>query len=99
MSIDMTIEKHADINIDMTTSNKNIDLDTNPPVNVQISGDYDTLKNKPQINYVELIGNKTLDDLNIANKNQVQNELSNKLDVSDLEELSNNEILAIWNAL
>lgn len=99
MSIDITIEKHADINIDMDTSNKNIDLDTNSPVNVQISGDYDTLKNKPQINNVELIGNTTLDDLNIANKNQVQNELSNKLDVSDLEELSNNEILAIWNAL
>ena len=38
-----------------------------------IIDDYEDLSNKPQINSVELIGNKSLDDLGIASKNELTN--------------------------
>jgi hypothetical protein len=38
------------------------------PVPIPADTDYNNLDNKPKINDVELIGNKTLDELNIVKK-------------------------------
>ena len=40
--------------------------------NVPTTGDYSGLKNKPQINGVELSGNKTTEELGLASKEQVE---------------------------
>lgn len=44
--------------------------------------DYAKLENKPQINNIELIGNKTLEELGIQ---------------EEMTEFSNEDILRIWN--
>ena len=40
--------------------------------NVPATGDYAGLKNKPQINGVELVGNKTTEELGLASKELVE---------------------------
>lgn len=45
--------------------------------NQTISGNYEDLSNKPKINDVELVGNKTLDDLGIASKEYVDDLIGN----------------------
>ena len=49
---------------------------------VVMTDDYEPLKNKPRINGVELIGNKSSEDLDL---------------LGEMSEFSNAEILKIWN--
>ena len=55
-----------------------------------IDNDYSLSKNKPQINNIELIGNKTLDELNIQIKGDYATieELNTKVDISDLSNVA-----------
>ena len=55
------------------------------------TSNYNLLLNKPQINDVEIVGNLTLDDLNIASKNEL-NILSNKI-VNIESEINNISVL------
>ena len=75
----------------------NVNLGSEETLNINLateiktveSGDYLGLSNKPQINSVVLIGNKSLDDLNI----QVKGEYADRpLTNSDIEELLNNYV-------
>lgn len=43
------------------------------------STDYNDLQNKPFINGIELVGNKTLDELDIATKEDVENAIKNNI--------------------
>lgn len=79
--------------IEEDTLNINLNEEDNFQVSIEndvinvASNDYKKLKNKPQINSVELIDNKTLDELNIQVKGNYPDEA---LTNSDIEELLNN---------
>ena len=66
-----------------------IELDTeiNPIVPVIMDNDYNDLYNKPKINSVELVGDKTLDELDIQIKGDYPDQA---LTNSEIEELLNN---------
>lgn len=93
LSIDTTISAN-DISGSVSTqmnleTNINNELDIEAVINpiTPSTNDYKRLINKPQINYVELVDNKTLDDLNIQVKGDYPSEA---LTNSDIEELLNN---------
>lgn len=52
---------------------------------------YDNLTNKPKINDVELVGNKTSEELGLASKKDVQELLNNKVDKEEGKGLSSND--------
>ena len=54
--------------------------------NVPAIANYESLKDKPQINNVELLGNKSLDDLGVASKEQL--EKTNQQTTKALEEIN-----------
>lgn len=77
-TFDVNLGTEETLNINLATEIKTVE-----------SGDYLGLSNKPQINSVVLIGNKSLDDLNI----QVKGEYADRpLTNSDIEELLNNYV-------
>ena len=77
-AFDVNLGTEETLNINLATEIKTVE-----------SGDYLGLSNKPQINSVVLIGNKSLDDLNI----QVKGEYADRpLTNSEIEELLNNYI-------
>lgn len=77
-TFDVNLGTEETLNINLATEIKTVE-----------SGDYLGLSNKPQINSVVLIGNKSLDDLNI----QVKGEYADRpLTNSEIEELLNNYI-------
>ena len=53
----------ADVDVNVTKSSRNVTVDYNKDSGTT---DYNKLKNKPSINDVELIGNKTTSDLKIS---------------------------------
>lgn len=68
--------------------NNSVELETTiNPITKVAENDYNKLQNKPQINYVELVDNKTLDELNI----QVKGEYADSaLTNAEIEELLDN---------
>lgn len=84
-----TLELNGDIS---NTSELNgeieneIELDTevNPMIPVIMENNYNALYNKPQINSVELVDNKTLDDLNIQVKGNYPDEALTNQEIEDL---------------
>lgn len=77
-TFDVNLGTEETLNINLATEIKTIE-----------SGDYLGLSNKPQINSVVLIGNKSLDDLNI----QVKGDYADRpLTNSEIEEFLNNYI-------
>jgi len=76
-AFDVSLGTEETLNINLATEIKTV------------GGDYLGLSNKPQINSVVLIGNKSLDDLNI----QVKGEYADRpLTNSEIEELLNNYV-------
>ena len=77
-AFDVSLGTEETLNINLATEIKTVE-----------SGDYLGLSNKPQINSVVLIGNKSLDDLNI----QVKGEYADRpLTNSEIEALLNNYV-------
>lgn len=63
IDIDIEIDNESSIDTDIQTSDGEIDTDIELSANG--TNDYNDLTNKPQINGVELTGNKTPEDLDI----------------------------------
>lgn len=78
--ISTSIELEGDVS-------NNIELEAEVSPITQAGNNYNKLVNKPQINYVELIDNKTLDELNIQEKGDYPDEA---LTNSEIEELLDN---------
>lgn len=79
-------EQSFDVNIG---SDERLDINLSTEIKTVESGDYLGLSNKPQINSVVLIGNKSLDDLNI----QVKGEYADMpLTNSEIEDLLDNYV-------
>lgn len=70
----------------------NVELQDEQALEIQLQNDiieveardYDRLANKPQINYVELKGNKTLDDLDIQKKGDYPDDRVTNLEIDSL---------------
>lgn len=74
-SIDVGIvSKKPQIEVEVKQSRPTISVDFLPPTTIE-NGDYDVLRNKPSINGVPLVGNKTSEDLGLADEDDV-NKLS-----------------------
>ena len=74
-SIDVGIvSKKPQIEVEVKQSRPTISVDVLPPTTIE-NGDYDVLRNKPSINGVPLVGNKTSEDLGLADEDDV-NKLS-----------------------
>ena len=83
----LTLDTNETMNIDLSPKG-NMELDLTPksnmeirisvPKNVSSSLDYERLRNKPQIESVELLGNKSFDELGLI-----------PLDADDLIEILN----------
>lgn len=83
----LTLDTNETMNLDLSP-NSNMELDLTPksnmeiriavPKNISSSLDYEKLRNKPQIESVELLGNKSFDELGLI-----------PLDADDLIEILN----------
>lgn len=83
----LTLDTNETMNIDLSPKS-NMELDLTPksnmeirisvPKNISSSLDYERLRNKPQIESVELLGNKSFDELGLI-----------PLDADDLIEILN----------
>ena len=70
-SIDVGIvSKKPQIEVEVKQSRPTISVDVLPPTSIE-NGDYDVLRNKPSINSVQLVGNKTSEELGLADKADV----------------------------
>lgn len=70
----MDQENYNDIDMEIEMDSNDIDVSAEMP-NEIIVNNYNSLKNKPSINSVELVGNKTLEDLGITE--YVEGEIAN----------------------
>lgn len=70
----MKLESFDDLNVNLTPNDtlnvslspqRNMNLSLGVPKTINGTSDYERLKNKPQIETVELIGNKTFADLGL----------------------------------
>jgi hypothetical protein len=75
MNIDLSPKSNMELNL---TPKSNMEIGISVPKNVSSSLDYERLRNKPQIESVELIGNKSFDELGLT-----------PLDADDLIEILN----------
>lgn len=64
------VSKKPQIEIEMTQARPAISVDVLPPTSIE-NDDYDVLRNKPSINSVQLVGNKTSEELGLADKADV----------------------------
>ena len=83
----LTLDTNETMNIDLSpksnmwldlTPKSNMEIRISVPKNISSSLDYERLRNKPQIESVELIGNKSFDELGLI-----------PLDADDLIEILN----------
>lgn len=65
--LNLTLQGNSTLSIDMAEKGSNLDLQFTAPV--AGTTDYERLKNLPQINGVQLTGNKSLQDLHIVSEN------------------------------
>lgn len=91
--IDISIDNDEEILIDSQEDPNTINVDSEEDDNIEISvnnneaifrTDYNLLHNKPQINSIELKGNKTLEDLNIQEKGNYPNERVTNIEIDNL---------------
>ena len=75
MNIDLSPKSNMELNL---TPKSNMEIRISVPKNVSSSLDYERLRNKPQIESVELLGNKSFDELGLI-----------PLDADDLIEILN----------
>lgn len=86
IDIDLKEQEKIDTSIEQGKNEISVKLEVNQSVEPS-TNDYNKLINKPQINSVELIGNKSLDELDIQVKGDYPDmPLSN----NEIEELLNN---------
>jgi len=64
MAVDLFVQEDNNITLDVPTND--LDLLVGQPVVTRIENDYEELINKPSINHVELIGNKSFEDLGLV---------------------------------
>jgi len=86
--VEAKVEEQEEINTSVEQNNNKLDVELKVRETIEPStNDYNRLINKPQINSVELIGNKSLDELDIQVKGDYPDmPLSN----NEIEELLNN---------
>lgn len=86
--VEAKVEEQEEINTSVEQNNNKLDVELKVRETIEPStNDYNRLVNKPQINSVELIGNKSLDELDIQVKGDYPDmPLSN----NEIEELLNN---------
>ena len=86
--VEAKVEEQEEINTSIEQNNNRLDVELKVRETIEPStNDYNRLVNKPQINSVELIGNKSLDELDIQVKGDYPDmPLSN----NEIEELLNN---------
>lgn len=65
----MDQENYNDIDMEIEMDSNDIDVSAEMPNEIVVDN-YNSLKNKPSINNVELSGNKTLDELGIQEKGE-----------------------------
>ena len=70
----MDQENYNDIDMEIEMDSNDIDVSAEMPNEIVVNN-YNSLKNKPSINSVELVGNKTLEDLGITE--YVEGEIAN----------------------
>ena len=75
MNIDLSPKSNMELNL---TPKSNMEIKISVPKNISSSLDYERLRNKPQIESVELSGNKSFDELGLI-----------PLDADDLIEILN----------
>ncbi len=75
MNIDLSPKSNMELNL---TPKSNMEIRIAVPKNISSSLDYERLRNKPQIESVELLGNKSFDELGLI-----------PLDADDLIEILN----------
>ena len=86
IEVDLKEQEKIDTSVEQGKNEISVKLEVNQSVEPS-TNDYNRLINKPQINSVELIGNKSLDDLDIQVKGDYPDmPLSN----NEIEELLNN---------
>lgn len=73
----------SSIELDGDISN-NLELEATVNPITQAGNNYNKLINKPKINYVELIDNKTLDELNIQEKGDYPDEALTNAEIEEL---------------
>lgn len=64
-TIDIDIEINTDSSIDTDIQTSDGEIDTDIELSTNGTSDYNDLVNKPSINGVELVGDKTTEELNI----------------------------------
>lgn len=86
--VEAKVEEQEEINTSVEQNNNELNVELKVRETIEPStNDYNRLVNKPQINSVELIGNKSLDELDIQVKGDYPDmPLSN----NEIEELLNN---------
>lgn len=86
--VEVKVEEQEEINTSVEQNNNELNVELKVREAIEPStNDYNRLINKPQINSVELIGNKSLDELDIQVKGDYPDmPLSN----NEIEELLNN---------
>lgn len=79
--------------IDIELENNNIDIDITDEENIEFevnatdksgTSNYNYLYNKPKINSVELIGNKSSDELNLQEKGNYANSKVTNIEIDNL---------------
>ena len=75
------IDTDKNIKVNLTNNDDTININIK---DAPMTNNYDNLKNKPQINNITLIGNKSLDDLDIQQKGDYP---ENKITNTELEEI------------
>lgn len=64
-TLNVDLSPKSNMGLDLT-SRDNVELRITVPKNISSSLDYEKLRNKPQIESIELIGNKTFPELGIS---------------------------------
>lgn len=67
MSVNISLQIHEPDSLELDVNELNsLELDVNEQISMYGNSDYEKLRNLPQINTVELRGNKTFDDLGMS---------------------------------
>lgn len=85
MAIELNVVENEPINLSLDT-NSDISLSVGETTIVSTS-DYEELRNKPSIGGVELVGDKSLDNLGGYTQSQIDTKLLSKADASDIPSL------------
>lgn len=87
MAVDLFVQEEN--NIILNVDSNDVDLLLSQPVVTDIENDYNELKNKPSINNVTLIGDKSFEDLGLVNATEEVSGLMSPEDKEILDNISN----------